>query len=68
MPVSFWPTLFIGIFLGCILCLTLYGVMLAVHNRRKRREALEQFEHIDADERCLSRISYPPSYGVRIKI
>lgn len=65
--VHFWPVLFIGIFLGCILCLTLYGVMLALHNRAQRRAVDEIFEHIAADERIIATSYYPPSYGKAVK-
>jgi hypothetical protein len=64
MNTHFWPVLTIGIFLGCILCLSLYGVMLALHNRRKRRERAidEYFNRILAAETTV----YTPSYGIRI--
>jgi hypothetical protein len=65
MMVNFLPTLFIGIFLGCILCLSLYGVMLALHNRAQRRAVDEIFEHIASDERIIATAYYPPEYRVR---
>jgi hypothetical protein len=67
MNTHFWPVFLLGMLSAFAISTALVGLIVWWEQRRKRREAFEQFENVPSDERYLSKITYPPSYGVRSK-